>query len=632
MPAKMTLQALQNAIESKDVDVRSNLSVYAVGILIEEQHQSLKNTINAYEKLKSQQASFPQSSQAYTETLHQLTALEDQRDLGFYYTIALFHQLAVSHPVESKHMIESVLRFDTMGRYLLEEHPIFIDGKPFVLENILKQQGIDVLWYKEVARNNQIITLSPYHDLPVILSVEKKPIAFSLPEHLEQLEETDKLEAIQLYRKALAVSEMEVLRKTIDQFHFDFSLVTVSPTKENVSTFIQYLVELFAHAKMQDSSALYLLTTSIPEDFKHMPQSLVALLGNTLPYWFFIALVQSPNVEIFSQRIEFIMTVFAELNRATPHLPIHANADIYLPFMVLSSVFQHSILQYHPAMKSHWHQMQAMDHLHNALSINDYMKKHMHFFVGGNTAELPSMRMFMMAQLELEKEMSYLLSKSQSPELCKIKDTIKNGQFVYDYFYPPLLGSSVPLGSVSESVRTIFNALLQLQLLISKKNLNAETKDLLLSAFPLYKSTDNFDEKLQVLESVLLAEFPRVFFYEKHFFRQVLVCLKDSDAFDFVELKVNKILEQVKKLDASLSKTEIEKWCLAILEKKAQQSLRKSVPASTVFPIVIPPSTPQTPKRESMGPEKSLPNFGLFKQAVPSTSQEVNPKIMGIST
>lgn len=613
----MTLQALQSAIESKDIDVKSKLGAYAVGILIEEQRQSLKRSIKAYDELKAQKPSLDQSSQAYQEILTQLSALEDQPDLGFYYTIDLFHQLASSHPVESKQMIEAVLKFDSMGQYILGASPIVLDEKPFVLEDILRQHAIDVSSLKEIARNNQKITVSQEHDLPVISPVEKQPIAFPPPEALEKLDQADKLEALELYRSAMAVSAMEALRKTVDQFHFDFSFVTLAPTKENVSTFIEYLVELFAHAKMQDSSRLYLLTSTIPNEFKQMHSSMVALLGNILPYWFFLALIQSPTVETFTQRIKFIMEVFAELNRPTPHLPSHASADIYLPFIVLSSVFQHSILQYHPTMKSHWHEMQAMSHLHNALTINDYMKKHVHFFVNGHTVELPSMRMFMMAQLELNKEISFLYAPAYpSPELCEINDTIKHGQFVYEYFYPPQSGSMAPLESMSKSARTIFDSLLPIQSIISKKNLNTETKDLLLSAFPLYKSTDSTDKKLQILESVLLAESPRVFFYEKHFFRQVLMCLKDSDALEFVESKVSKILEQNKKLDESLSKIEIEKWCLAILEKQLQHKLKNS-PASPARMTVTPPSTPQTPRKEIASAEKSLLKWGVFKHDVP---------------
>lgn len=620
MPAKMTLQALQNALESKEIDVRSKLDAYAVGIMIDEQHQSFKSVIKDFQELKDQQSQLSPSNPSYQQIHEQLMALQDQPDLGFYHTIILFHELAISHPVESKQMIEAILEFDSMGRYLLEERSLLIDGRPFKLDDILIQQGIDVAFYKAVARHNQTITVFEPLDVPALSPVEKSSVAFSPPDHLDELNEADKLEAMHLYRTAMAVSEMEALQKTVDQCHFDFSLVSKASTKENVSVFIEYLVELFAHAKMQDSSKLDLLTTFIPKDFKGWHHSLVALLGNTLPYWFLFALVQSPTVEIFTQRLEFILSVFSELNRATPHLPSHANADIYLPFLVLSSMFQRSILQYHPAMKPYWQKMQTVSHLHNAMSIHNYMHKHMHFFVNGNTVELPSMRMFMLAQLEIKKELSFLSSKTQEPALCKIQNTIKNGEFVYEYFYPPLSGSSIPLERLSENARTIFNAQAQIQLLTSKSSLRTEIKGLLLSAFPLYKETDSFHEKLHALESVLLAESPRVFFYEKHFFRRVLRCLKDDDAFDFVELQIKKILDQAKILETPVSKAEIEKWCSAILEKLPLNPLKKWESAPAMFSIATPPSTPETPRKRSMSLETRLHNLGLFKQNTPSSS------------
>ncbi len=280
MPAKTPLKKLQDALKIEAVN--SNLDSYAIGILVYEQTKFRKSQIKEQNKIEAESSAVDTSSQAVL-----LVDLYAQLDMGFYHTVALFHQLALTNPREAKQMIAALLSLDTIGRYLLEERPVILDGTPFVLDNVLQELNIDSVFLKERARLNQSNTVFINDCSQELQPVEPTAIVFGFPEYLKDCDESIKTACKTLERTAKSVSEGEALRKTASQFLFDFDLVSKLPTEENIHLFLDILAEIFAHAKMQDSSLLDTLDAEAPKGTKLGRYSKVSLLQNTMDSWFF---------------------------------------------------------------------------------------------------------------------------------------------------------------------------------------------------------------------------------------------------------------------------------------------------------------------------------------------------------
>ncbi len=559
MPAKTTLIELQNAMEMEPV--KSHLASYAVGIFVHELHKYRKEQAEA----KLILIGLRDKGREHDDRRAKLKLFEEQPHLGFYFTIDLFDQLADTHPTEAQQMIEAVLSFDTMGRYLLEECPIYLDGKHFVLADVLAKHGIDRTPLEAQAKQNRLNAVMICDDIEPIRPVEKKPVAFSLPSNVETLAGPIRLALNHLLRSAEAVSECETLRSKATLFNYDFDLLSKSPTEENIQAFLCLLAEIFAHAKIQDSSKLDIINVAAPDGARQSEYSAVAFLDGTLPDWFLLSLVLAPTEAIFNQRMQFIMSVFTAANKISPPLPTYANADMYLPLFILSVLIMRTSLQYHPAVRPNLDIIHDMNERHNALAINEYTNG-IYLSVDGKKIPLPPMRMEMTTELELGKEYSDLYSQHTSKDIAR--DHVTRGKAVYSYFKPNHLASNALLSCMSLDARALYKAQFTVKSMCNRVELGQKI-DLLSSAFAVRHRDDSVHKQLQTLESALLSEHPRVYSQEKHLLTRTrcpVVCYENDKALVYIQQKVAKIHKKFREHKPSVPEltTVVGEWCAAI--------------------------------------------------------------------
>ncbi|WP_133127884.1 hypothetical protein [Legionella nagasakiensis] len=216
MPSQTTLIEIKQGLAFKAV--QENLAAYAIGLLVYEQNK-------------------------YKKVLDKKQKTVDV-DLGFYYTMQLLDQLAQSHPHEAKKMMEAIMSFDSIGRYLLSEQEIYLDGVLFELDKVLNQYGVDTDRLKITARKNQANAFcisEPEQQEDVIMA----PAAFALPEDLGVLGKDTAVMLRRLATREKIVRENVVLHKKIVQFSMHFDLLSQRPTHENVKECLLVLAELF---------------------------------------------------------------------------------------------------------------------------------------------------------------------------------------------------------------------------------------------------------------------------------------------------------------------------------------------------------------------------------------------------
>ena len=605
----MTLAELQYAMTIEDV--QANLDSFAVGILVNEQSKNRKALLRAQSFVKDELTRLDESSQDYQDKMDLLRVFENQPELGFYYTVALFDNLAETYPIEAKQMLEAVLSFDTMGRYLLEERPIVLDRQPFVLETVMQRRGIHLTALKDTARQNQLNTeILRDQTAPVIRLVEP-PLPFSCPDNVSELEETRRLAFIRLNNLANAVCSRETLYRAIEQIPFDFSLISQPSTKDNIKAFLYILAEIFVHAKIQDCSKLETLNVAVSADSKISTHSTVAFLQNTLCHWFILSLVQAPTISVFEQRIGFIMAVFAQANKTSPHLPANASADIYLPLFILSAMVTKSVLQYHPAVKPNLVCMEDMNARFDATAITRYTnhiklpveKKAKSGIV--KTSSLPPMRMYMTTQLawgaavaeSADKE--YLIEAATSAA----KQSIARGEAVYNYFNPERQRLRTPVSEMSMAARALFNAQTAVHILFENNTDIYTISDLMNTAFATHRSDDDIDKQLQMLAGALLSPIPRIYYQTKH--SHQWVGIEGIDAIDYIQKYVVKARVENYKANLTEYTAAVSSWCTAILTKIEQRKLLAQKP--TIH-------TPSPSAVQMDEAAKYLRDFSLFKQ------------------
>ncbi len=506
MPAKTTLDVLQAALKMEGVTI--HLNAYAVGLLVYEQNKYRKAQISAQNTLKKDLDKLDPSSPAYQDVLDKINAFDSQPDLGFYHTIALFSELAKTNPAVAKQMIEAVLSFDKMGRYLLDTRPIVIDGAPFVLDSALMACGVDVTAFKELATANRLNAVYLQQNIVTFKPLDEASSPFYL--------RGNKSNAL--------------LRNRASQVSIDFSLVSQVPTKQNVHDFLEIMVEVYRNAQFQDSSELDTLGMEVPDGAAKHRYSKVAFLQNTMSLWFMLSLQNAPTQEVLERRINFLMAVFAKANSKLPGLSSNANADLYLPFITLACIFAQSDLSLHPFVKPHLSIMHKLIKHPNALSITHYTNR-IKLNDGKRKVPLSPMRMEMTTHLALGAAHAELSETSQAIKIAK--ENVVRGRVIYRYFHP--LHPSTTLEKMSSSANEFFLAQSSVQAVFD----GLDSVDVSLGIFALHKPSDGMNRQLQILESALLSQPPRIF-YKSH---GRLLCHEGGGALNYIEGQLTKLLE-----------------------------------------------------------------------------------------
>lgn len=576
MPAITTLKEIQGALALEDT--KSHLDSYVIGILVYEQSKSRKAQIKAETQFNKELEKLGESSLKYQALQERIRACATQLDLGFYYTIDLLDQLANTHPHEARQMIEAVLSFDTMGRYLFEQQPTILDGKPFALNALLERNHINPVPLKVAAWQNQSNT-DYIRDIKSIPRIAQTPIAFSLPGDYDRLDDPTKRALRSLKRKAETVSESESLLKTASAISFDFTLVSQSPTKASIHHFLSILAEIFAHAKMQDSSKLDTLNVQAPQGSSVKRYSTTAFLQNTLSPWLILSLVQAPNANVFEQRLRFIMAAFAKANKKNPGLPENANADMYLPLIIFAKVVLPSALEHHPLTQPNLDKIKALSKLNNAQAITKYTNQ-IKCTTGGKTSRLVETRMGMTTHLTLSKEYADL-SDDTSPERS-VRASIVRGDAIYNYFNPSRQSSMGAMENMSTTARRLMQALPHVESIFKNFDVSHE-RGVLLSTFPLYKADDHIEKQLQVLASALQSTHPRIFVEKKNLLMRAftpLQCYENMDAVNFIEKAIGRLTKKLHDMRPVMPEYNkaVNLWSAAILNQVRQlngYSLRK---------------------------------------------------------
>ena len=420
MPAKSNLEDLQYALKNEDIN--AHLGDYAVGILVYEQYQYRKSQIKARDLLIKKLGTLDKTSSAYHNLEDKLNEFEGKIDLGFYYSIALFDKLSDTSPLEAKRMIETIVSFDTLGRYLLEKRPIILDGVPFILDSVLARHGIDVIALKKTVRQNLSHTMLFSDDFkPVAPMIETTPAETLAHSELPTTGKASKLE-----RAVTAVRDSELLQKKAGSVPLNFHLISKLPTKVNIAAFLSGIAEMFAHAKMQDSVKLDTINTDVLAGASASQYVVVSLLQNSLARWFVLSLAQAPTIAILEQRIRFIMSVLVQANKKTPGLPAFATADLYLPLLVVARYFTKTALKHLPSVKPNLDMLKKMTTHTNAQQISKYTNA-INISIGENKVALPTMRMLMIEQLTLAAAHLDVMTESIDPMddlVCMLKLTL----------------------------------------------------------------------------------------------------------------------------------------------------------------------------------------------------------------
>jgi|GEM_PF-2899591 len=508
MPAKTTLDILQAALKMEGVNL--HLNAYAVGLLVYEQNKYRKSQILERNTLKTDLDKLDSSSPSYQDVLDKINAFDNHPDLGFYHTIALFSELAKTNPSVAKQMIEAVLSFDKMGRYLLETRPIVLDGQAFLLDDVLTASGVDVTELKELATVNKSNAVYLQQSMFAFKPLDEASSPFYL--------RGNKSNAL--------------LRNRAAQVSFDFSLVSQVPTKLNVHRFLEIMVEVYRNAQFQDSSELDTLGIEAPVGGPKHRYSKVAFLQNSIAPWFMLSLQSAPNQEVLELRIGFLMAVFAKANSRLPGLSSNANADLYLPFITLACIFTQSDLKLHPFVKPHLSIMHKLIKHPNALSITHYTNR-IKLNDGKKKVPLSPMRMEMTTHLALGAAHAELSETSQAA-ITIAKENVVRGRVIYRYFRP--LRPSTMLEKMSQSARDFFLEQSLVQMVFDDN----DSVDVSLGIFALHKQSDGMDRQLQILESALLSQPPRIF--QKSHGR--LLCHEGLGALNYIEQHLTKILEK----------------------------------------------------------------------------------------
>ncbi len=500
-----------------------------------------------------------------------MSEFENSPSLGFYYTIALFDQLSNTYPNEAKQMIEAVLSFDTMGRYLSEEGTIIVDREPFGLEKLLAKHSIDTSALKIAATLNQLNTVYIRDEVRQIEKIALNPIPFLLPNSAGALDESTLVAFRQLKLMAERVRTCESNLKQVARFSFDFSLLSKSPTEENVQEFLWVVSELFFHAKLQDSSKLDIIGVEAPHGAKLNEYSTVSFLQNTVDLWLSLSLVQAMSAEIFDKRMRFIVAVLVEVNKPFPALPSTASADIYVPFVIFSSIVMKSSLQFHPSVQSHLVLIREMSMQLGTAAITRYTNG-IKLSSGGETVPLSPMRMSMTGHLALIKEIADLYGDT-SPERIA-HHVIMRGKVVYSYFKPPHRLVVSLLSNTSDSARGLFNELPGVRLLSSVLDFYG-TLDLMDGIFAIHNPKVTIAKQLQLFENALLSDHPRIYIRQKRLLSSTpghLRCLENTDALHLVEKEVKNLLRKIQRLkhESEAYKIALTQWGTAIAERVEQ--------------------------------------------------------------
>lgn len=584
MPAATTLKEIQDAMSMERV--HADLDAYALGIFVNELHKYRKELTETKTSLKDPAI----GSGRRSELLAKLDEFERQPDLGFYYTMALFHQLADTHPSEAQKMMIAVLSFDTMGRYLLNDRPVIVDGNPFVLREIFSRHGIDPTPLLAAAKKNQQNIARISDEAMQIEPIAPPPLPeFSML--TDKVEQTPELltECRKLRNLTTSVATTEAIRKKLALISPDFSLVSQLPTEENVKGALVILAEMFHHAKIQDSAKLDVLNETASAGDKISDYSTVALLQNTVSHWLLLSLVQATTVACFDQRMRFIMAVFAEATKKSAALPVNATADMYFPLFLFAKFVDKSVLNHHVAVQEN---LETIRKMAQCLTPK-HMSTHINEDISPAIRPLTPMRMEMTSQLALGKEFAtfyrYKLAEAAqtaappedqgAQEARKAQeriaiDAIARGNAVYRYFNPLHLLVLEPLEKMSTQAWSIFSTLPAVEQLFEDSSF-FDLMDMTVSVFPVHLRSDSVYQQLRTLECALLSKHPKIIFWEQpwHLFRHEAPgfrCYEGKDALHYVKEEALRLLKNMgkRKIHPMLNQAGVD-WCRHILTRRS---------------------------------------------------------------
>lgn len=495
MPAKMKLQELREAIRTEPV--MEQLEAFALGVLLNEQR---------YYKRRPD------------ITVEATVTPGPKLDLGFYSAIALLDKLADESPLPAKRMIEAILSFDTMGRYLLEERPIVMDGQPFFLEPILIKLGIDVDKLHRNIHENRSKT--------VFVNLQDPSMESSLPA----------LSAIasplsEVMQEAKRFSDIEACRKKISNLGLNFSLISEAPSETNLIRLLTIFSEIFAHARMQDSVKLDSMNCEMPPGGDLREYSLTAFLQNTLDIWLILGLVDAPSIDIFNRRLHFLTCLLQRAMSKEPVLPAYANADLYLPLIMMARFFSTSALQHHQLLRPCMRKIELLNTMHNAFAVTKFTSRFHTLSQDGTKHFLPAMRMNMMAVLEYSYELE--------------QDHLVRGKAVFNYFKPQGQHDVCDLAKMSDDASMLLKALVGI-----KKIKLCHPLWFIASAYPLHRTEAPIDVQLRTLAFALLSSTPRIYYQKRS---GKVVALEGETALSYVR-------DQIARMRSKCSVLSL-RWC-----------------------------------------------------------------------
>jgi hypothetical protein len=462
MPAKMGIQELREAIHTKSV--MDDLEAFALGILLNEQRYYKRQPDITAEAMLSP---------------------GPKLDLGFYSAIALLDKLADDHPLPAKRMMEAILSFDTMGRYLLEERPIVMDGEPFFLEPILLKLGIDI----HTLRRNVLM-----RSKTLFVNLQDPGMQSSFPDPsviAEPLSEAVK----QGLTQAKFFSEIEALRKKGAKLGLDFRLISEVPSDDNLIKLLSIFAEIFAHAKTQDSVKLDRLDCEMPPGGDLNEYSLTAFLQNMLSVWLVLGLVDASSIDVFNRRLHFLSCLLQRATSKEPVLPAYANADLYLPLITMARDFSMSALEHHQLLRPSMRKIKLLNEIHNAIAVTKFTSRFYTLSQDGIKHPLPPMRMNMTTLIEYSYEFG--------------QDHLVRGKAVFEYFKPKGQHDVGDLAKLSDDASMLLKALVRI------KNIRPSClhrQGLIASAYPLHRIEEPIDAQLKTLAFSLLSSTPRIYY------------------------------------------------------------------------------------------------------------------------
>jgi len=477
-------------------EVQSNLSHFAIALLLEEHKKNLK--------------------QLKKSNLQPV-------DHGFYRTLLLFSKVAntPAQKEKAKTMVLALLNLDPMGNNLLNSETFAL------LKPIFDQFEINPDPYLKKARENlerlpaisEKITSVPNRALRRRALSEPPCTRAANPPLRTLAERRESQYAVDDFRDVLKTEECQL----------NYDAISQDPTPEAFKKFFDMIVDVLRAAKIQDCSKLYNFADTCQDpNLKAFLTSGVVSLADAICDWWTFSLVEAPVLEELERRASFLMGFIAEVTKKNSKLLMNEKVPgdfYYLIHMFVRHLSRltlghHPIFQAQASIINQWKQIIRPQDLFEFIKSTRAMTE---IFI-----EPP--RIYARTRFEVLQNQWLNDGYTHKPDLRKKALTaLEIGKITSEYFR----GSEDDLTSInpfSEHSLRFFNMLLKVTALTSHSSVTME--DLSASGFPIDSLERPALYRLQTMDNALISPVPKISYVDEagHF-----VSLEDDKAIEYIK-------------------------------------------------------------------------------------------------